>query len=219
MKKSIRNANANANANAETLKNQKVLKSTSAYNTEKTAFTYAEKVSMIVAVMSDKQKLKSLIGSLKQSTAFNAFLCLSDVKKKEDYENLWDNLKESLKEKGFKLAGSPLHKCFASIWYMKSEQKEVFSELTEGKDLKDAFLALSRFLKEKELSFTVPVSKIKEALNGKTAEQAEQAEQAESPIETAIQLIQENVQSVTTEQAEKIIEILESRYLGNEKAA
>ena len=226
--------NTNNATNDNELKKASVLKSTASYNTLKTTFTYNEKVSMIVSVMSDKAKVKSLIGSLKQSTAFNAFLCLSDVKTQENYDNLWTNLKESLKEKGFKLAGTPLHKCFASIWYLKSEQKEVFEELTNGKDSKDAFLALSSFLKSKEVSFTLPVSRIKDALNCKasetvetvetvetseTSETTETTETTENKIDVAIRLIRENRESVTTEQAERIIEILESRYLKAEKVA
>lgn len=229
------NTNNTNNTTAETLKNQRVLKSTNAYNSEKNTFSYDEKVAMLVAVMSDKQKLKSLLGSLKQSTAFNAFLCLSDVKTKEEYDNLWNNLKESLKEKGYKLAGSPLHKCFASVWYLKSEQKALFEEMTNGKDSNEAFLSLSRFLKEKEVSFTLPVSRIKDALNDKASETAETAETVETateseetaetateseenPIDKAISLIRENVQSVTTEQAESIIGLLEDQYLKREKS-
>ena len=249
LKKTTTNNATNATnaTNSDALKNQRVLKSTVSYNTVKTTFTYNEKVSMIVAVMSDKQKVKSLIGSLKQSTAFNAFLCLNDVKTEEQYRSLWDNLKESLKEKGYKLAGSPLHKCFTSIWYLKSEQSALFTELTKGKDTKEAFLSLSSFLKSKELSFTLPVSRIKEALNGKTSETSETSETTETatetaetsettetatetaetettesavnPIEQAIRLIRENVHSVTGEQANLIIGLLESQYLKAEKVA
>ena len=221
MKNNVNNTTNNTTkaTNAETLKKASVLKSTNAYNAVKTTFSYNEKVDLIVAVMSDKQKVKSLIGSLKQSTAFNAFLCLQDVKTQKDYSSLWDNLKESLKEKGYRLAGTPLHKCFCSIWYLKNEQKALFAKLTGGKNATDAFLSLSRFLKEKELSFTAPVSKIKDALNCKAPETAETAETAENPIEKAIRLIRENIESVTSEQANAIIALLEEQYLKDEKVA
>ena len=177
---------------------------------------YNEIFETVKTVLTDNNKAKADAQSVKFATGFYAVSFCKSFNEWKEYDSLFGKLKDDLKKIGLKFAGSPLAKaCLVTATAVIDCRVAI-----EGDSDDSCFETFKEVLKKAGLNFSSKQADVRLAL-GQATESDVKAAKAEllKKIDKAIEFLVDNVQSVTAEQANSIIESLEFRYLKSEKAA
>ena len=177
---------------------------------------YNEVFETVKTILTDNNKVKADTQSVRFATGYYAVSFCHSFKEWKEYDALFSRLKSDLKKVGLKFAGSPLAKgCLVRATAVIDCRVTI-----EGDSDDSRYETFKTLLKKEGLNFSSKQSDVRLALGKGTDSDIESAKaELIKKIEKAIECLSENVQSVTTEQAETIIELLESRYLKDKKAA
>ena len=177
---------------------------------------YNDILETVKTILADTNKAKLDAQSVKFATGYYAVSFCHAFSEWKEYDALFTRLKSDLKKVGLKFAGSPLAKACLCVSTSVIDCKVTI----EGDSDDYRFETFKEVLKKAGLNFSSKQSDVRIALGQATDSDIESAKaELLKRVETAIQLIQENAEFLTTEQAETMISLLESRYVKAEKAA
>lgn len=170
----------------------------------------------VKTILEDGNKAKADAQSVKFATGFYAVAFCHSFKEWKEYDSLFGQLKTDLKKVGLKFAGSPLAKaCLVAATAVIDCKVSI-----EGDSDDSRFEDFKELLKQNSLNFSSKQAAVRLALGQATDSDIESAKaELLKKIEKAIECLSENIESVTGDQANTLIELLESRYLKAEKAA
>ena len=170
----------------------------------------------VKTILTDNNKVKADTQSIRFATGYYAVSFCHSFKDWKEYDSLFGQLKSDLKKVGLKFAGSPLAKaCLVTATAVIDCRVAI-----EGDSDDSRFEDFKELLKSKSLNFSSKQADVRLALGQATESDIESAKaELLKKIEKAIDCIAENVEFLTAEQSEKMITMLESRYLKAEKAA
>lgn len=177
---------------------------------------YNEIFETVKTVLTDNNRLKADAQSVKFATGFYAVAFCQSFKEWQEYDSLFGQLKTDLKKVGLKFAGSPLAKACLVV-----STAVIDCKVAIGGDSDDSrFEDFKEVLKKAGLNFSSKQGDVRLALGQATDSDIESAKaELLKKIDKAIDCLVENRDFLTAEQANAIIESLESRYLKAEKAA
>ena len=177
---------------------------------------YNEIFETVKTILTDNNKVKADAQSVKFATGFYAVAFCHAFTEWSEYDSLFTQLKADLKKVGLKFAGSPLAKACLVVATARIDCKVA----TEGDSDDSRFEDFKELLKQNSLTFSSKQGDVRLALGQATDSDIESAKaELLKKIEKAIECISENAEFLTAEQSEKMITMLESRYLKAEKAA
>ena len=176
---------------------------------------YNEIFETVKTVLTDNNKVKADAQSVKFATGFYAVAFCHSFKEWQDYDSLFGQLKADLKKVGLKFAGSPLAKACLVVATATIDCKVSIKGDSDDSRFED----FKEVLKKSGLNFSSKQGDVRLALGKATDSDIESAKvELLKKIEKAIECLVENRDVLTAEQAEMIIESLESRYLKAEKS-
>ena len=177
---------------------------------------YNDILETVKTILADNNKAKEDAQSVKFATGYYAVSFCHAFSEWKEYDALFTRLKADLKKVGLKFAGSPLAKACLCV-----STAVIDCKVTIERDSDDSrFETFKEVLKKAGLNFSSKQSDIRLALGQGTDSDIESAKaELLKKIEKAIECISENSEFLTAEQANAIIESLESRYIKSEKVA
>ena len=177
---------------------------------------YNEIFETVKTILTDNNKAKADAQSVKFATGFYAVAFCHSFKEWKEYDSLFTQLKTDLKKVGLKFAGSPLAKaCLVTATAVIDCKVSI-----EGDSDDSRFEDFKEILKKSGLNFSSKQGDVRLALGQATDSDIESAKaELLKKIEKAIDCLSENAEFLTAEQSEKMIGMLESRYIKAEKAA
>ena len=177
---------------------------------------YNEIFETVKTILTDNNKAKADAQSVKFATGFYAVAFCHSFKEWKEYDSLFTQLKTDLKKVGLKFAGSPLAKaCLVTATAVIDCEVSI-----EGDSDDSRFEDFKELLKQNSLNFSSKQGDVRLALGQATDSDIESAKaELLKKIEKAIDCLSENAEFLTAEQSEKMIGMLESRYIKAEKAA
>lgn len=177
---------------------------------------YNEVLETVKTVLTDNNKAKADVQSVRFATGFYAVAFCHSFKEWKEYDSLFGQLKEDLKKVGLKFAGSPLAKACLVVATARIDCRVAI----EGDSDDSRFETFKEVLKKNSLNFSSKQGDVRLALGKATENDLESAKgDLLKKIDKAIDCIMENIDCLTDEQSEHMIAILESRYLKAEKVA
>lgn len=170
----------------------------------------------VKTILTDNNKVKADAQSVKFATGYYAVSFCHSFKEWKEYDSLFGQLKEDLKKVGLKFAGSPLAKACLVVATARIDCKVRI----EGDSDDSRFEDFKEVLKKAGLNFSSKQGDVRLALGQATDSDIESAKaELLKKIDKAIDCLVENRDFLTAEQSEKMVVMLESRYLKAEKAA
>ena len=170
----------------------------------------------VKTILTDNNKAKSDAQSVKFATGYYAVSFCHSFKEWKEYDSLFCQLKADLKKVGLKFAGSPLAKaCLVTATAVIDCKISI-----EGDSDDSRFEDFKSLLKNNGLNFSSKQGDVRRALGKATDSDLESAKgELLKKIDKAIECLSENIEFLTAEQSEKMIVMLESRYIKAEKVA
>lgn len=176
---------------------------------------YNEIFETVKTILTDNNKAKADAQSVKFATGYYAVSFCHSFKEWKEYDSLFTQLKTDLKKINLKFAGSPLAKaCLVTATAVIDCKVNIDGDSDEMR-----FEDFKEILKKSGLNFSSKQGDVRLAL-GKATDSDIESAKAEllKRIGKAIECLSENAELLTAEQSEKMIEMLEARYLKAEKS-
>lgn len=177
---------------------------------------YNEFLESAKTILSDNNKAKADVQSIRFATGFYAVSFCHSFKEWKEYDNLFSRLKADLKKAGLKYAGSPLSKACLTVATAVIDCKVKI----EGDCDDSRFESFKELLKDSGLNFSSKQADIRLSLGGATDDDyATAIAELRGKIEKAINFLSENWAMVGGDDKATLVALLSEQAEQVEKAA